>query len=136
MGYGIGSVLALIVAVFARLVGLDRDRAFYPTVLIVIASTYVLFAVMGGSMQALIIESIAMTAFIFAAVIGFKFNPWIVVVGLVGHGIFDFFHGGIINNPGVPVWWPPFCSAYDVIAGGCLAWLLSRASASLTQKMQ
>ena len=61
MGYGIGSVLAFIVAVFARLVGLDRDRAFYPTVLIVIASTYVLFAVMGGSMQALMIESIAMT---------------------------------------------------------------------------
>ena len=136
MGYGIGSVLAFIVAVFARLVGLDRDRAFYPTVLIVIASTYVLFAVMGGSMQALMIESIAMTAFIIAAVIGFKFNPWIVVLGLVGHGIFDFFHGGIINNPGVPVWWPSFCLAYDVIAGGYLAWLLSRASASLTQSLE
>ena len=57
-------MLEFIVAVFARLVGLDRDRAFYPTVLIVIASTYVLFAVMGGSMHALMIESIAMTAFI------------------------------------------------------------------------
>ena len=64
MGYGIGSVLALIVSVFARLVGLDRDRAFYPTVLIVIALIYVLFAVMGGSMHALMMESIPTTAFI------------------------------------------------------------------------
>ena len=38
MGYGIGSVLSLVVSVFARLVGLDRDRAFYPTVLIVVPS--------------------------------------------------------------------------------------------------
>ena len=48
MGYAIGIVLALCVSVFARVVGLDRDRAFYPTVLVVIASYYVLFAVMGG----------------------------------------------------------------------------------------
>ena len=133
MGYGIGSVLAFAVSVFARLVGLDRDRAFYPTVLIVIASTYILFAAMGGSLQALMIESIPTAVFIIAAVVGFKFNPWIVVVGLVGHGIFDFFHGGIINNPGVPVWWPSFCLSYDVIAGGYLAWSLSTASAGLTQ---
>ena len=84
MEFLIGLLLALVVAGLAATVGLDRDRAFYPTVLMVIASYYVLFAVMGGSMQALMIESIAMTAFIIAAVIGFKFNPWIVVLGLVG----------------------------------------------------
>lgn len=48
MGTGIGSLLSLVVSVFARSVGLDRDRAFYPTVLIVTASYYVLFAVMGN----------------------------------------------------------------------------------------
>jgi len=117
MGYGIGSLLSLAVSVFARSVGLDRDRAFYPTVLIVIASYYVLFAVMGGTAQALIIESIAMTAFLVAAVIGFKSNLWIVVVALVGHGVFDFFHAGITTNAGVPAWWPSFCLAYDVCAG-------------------
>jgi hypothetical protein len=126
MGYGIGSLLSLVVSVFARSVGLDRDRAFYPTVLIVIASYYVLFAVMGGTVHSLIIESIMMTAFLLAAVAGFKFNQWIVVAALVGHGIFDFFHAGIVTNAGVPEWWPPFCLAYDVCAGGCLAWLLTR----------
>ena len=53
MAYAIGIGLALVVSVFARSVGLDRDRALYPTVLVVIASYYVLFAVMGGSMRAL-----------------------------------------------------------------------------------
>jgi hypothetical protein len=126
MGYGIGSLLAIFVSLLARSVEFDRDRAFYPTVLIVIASYYVLFAVMGGTVQALIIESSVMTAFLLVAVVGFKFNLWIVVAALVGHGVFDFFHGRIVTNAGVPEWWPAFCLAYDVCAGGCLAWLLRR----------
>ena len=47
----VGMMLSLGVALFARRVGFDRDRAFYPTVLIVIASSYVLFAAMSGSGQ-------------------------------------------------------------------------------------
>ena len=124
MGYGIGSLLALGVSLFARSVGLDRDRAFYPTVLIVVASYYVLFAVMGGTTRALIIESSVMIAFLLVAVAGFKRNLWMVAAALVGHGVFDFFHAGIVTNAGVPAWWPAFCMAYDVCAGGYLAWLL------------
>jgi hypothetical protein len=51
MPYVVGIVLSIGVALFARSVGFDRDRAFYPTVMIVIASYYVLFAVMSGSVQ-------------------------------------------------------------------------------------
>src|SRR6185295_2310707 len=82
----VGIVLSLGVALFARQVGFDRDRAFYPTVLMVIASYYVLFAAMSGSVQAVVIESIVMTGFLIAAVIGFKSSPWIVVGALAGHG--------------------------------------------------
>jgi hypothetical protein len=126
VGYVIGIVLALSVSTLARLVGFDRDRAFYPTVLIVIASYYVLFAVMGLSMQALAIESSVMTVFVVAAVVGFKLNPWIVVAGLAGHALFDVFHPFVVTNPGVPAWWPSFCVAYDFVAAGCLAWLSRR----------
>jgi hypothetical protein len=42
MPYVVGIVLSLGVALLARRVGFDRDRSFYPTVLIVIASYYVL----------------------------------------------------------------------------------------------
>lgn len=40
MAYAVGTVLALLTALFGRLSRFDRDRAFYPTVLIVIASYY------------------------------------------------------------------------------------------------
>lgn len=126
MGYAIGGLLALAVSLFARSVGLDRDRAFYPTVLIVVGSYYVLFAVMGGTATALTIELLFLAAFLLAAVAGFKFNLWIAAAGLAGHGVLDFFHASLVSNAGVPVWWPPFCLAYDVIAGGCLAFLLWR----------
>jgi hypothetical protein len=90
-------------------------------VLVIIASYYVLFAVMGGSTRALLIESIAMTAFVVMAVAGFKFNIWLVVAALAGHGIFDLVHGQLITNPGVPTWWPQFCLAYDVVVGALVA---------------
>jgi hypothetical protein len=64
MAYLIDVGLALSVSLLARMVGFDRDRAFYPTVMIVIASYYGLFAVMGGSTQALRMESVAMAAFL------------------------------------------------------------------------
>jgi protein-S-isoprenylcysteine O-methyltransferase Ste14 len=126
MPYVIGSVLSAAVALFARKVGLDRDRAFYPTVMIVIASYYVLFAAMSGSVQTVVIESVVTMLFAAAAVAGFKSSPWIVVVALAGHGVFDAVHGHVIENAGVPTWWPAWCLAYDVGAAAGLAWLLRR----------
>jgi hypothetical protein len=130
--YVVGIVLSIGVALFARFVKLDRDRAFYPTVTIVIASYYVLFAVMSGSIQAVVIESAVMTLFAAAAVVGFKSNAWIVVVALAGHGVFDAVHGHVIENAGVPAWWPAWCFSYDVGAAGCLAWLITRRRVSAT----
>jgi len=125
--YVVGIVLSIGVALFARWVGLDRDRAFYPTVLIVIASYYVLFAAMIGSLQTVVLESAVMAVFVIAAVAGFKGNARIIVAGLAGHGLQDAIHGHIVANAGVPAWWPAWCLAYDVGAAGALAWLLMRA---------
>jgi uncharacterized membrane protein YGL010W len=122
----IGIVLSAGVALFARKVGLDRDRAFYPTVMIVIALYYVLFAVMSGSVQTVVIESVVMALFAAAAVAGFKSSAWIVVVALAGHGVFDAVHGHIIENAGVAGWWSAWCLAYDVGAAAGLGWLLRR----------
>ena len=124
--YVVGIVLSIGVALFAKVVKLDRDRAFYPTVMIVIASYYVLFAVMSGSVQTVVIESVVMTLFAAAAVAGFKSSSWIVVVALAGHGVFDAVHGYVIENAGMPVWWPAWCLAYDVGAAAILAWLIKR----------
>lgn len=133
MEYGVGIALALIVSCFARATGLDRDRAFYPTMVIVIASYYVLFAVMGGSSQALVVDSIVMVAFALVAVVGFRFNLWLVAACLAAHGVLDAFHGLVVDNPGVPEWWPAFCLSFDVGAAGFLAYLLLRSKLAASQ---
>lgn len=126
----IGASLALGVGIFATRIGFDRDRAFYPTVMIVIASYYVLFAAMGGSAHSLLTECAVLAAFLLAAIAGFKRTLWLVVAALAGHGVLDFVHPQIIANPGVPLWWPDFCLAYDVVAAGYLAALLIRPRAA------
>jgi hypothetical protein len=104
----------------------DRDRAFYPTVLIVVGSYYVLFAAMGAPARVLWTE-IAFAGFVaLMAAIGFRRNLWLVAAMLAGHGVFDFFHASIITNPGVPRWWPGFCMTFDVVAGACMAFVHTR----------
>ena len=118
-----GIAVALGVAIFARIVGFDRERVFYPVVLVVVGSYYDLFAIMAGG-QPLIAETVAFAVFAAAAAIGFRTSLWIVAAGLALHGVFDFFHPAMVDNPGVPDWWPSWCLAYDVAAAACLAALI------------
>ena len=120
----VGALLAFAVGLFGTTSGFDRDRAFYPTVTIVVASYYALFAVMGASTNALVIESVVGAVFVAAAVAGFRSSLWVVVFALAAHGVFDLVHGAVISNPGVPAWWPTWCLAYDVTAAAYLAWLI------------
>lgn len=121
MEYLIGLLLSLAVAGSATAIGFDRERAFYPTVLIVIASYYVLFAAAGASTRTLLIEIAIASGFVMLAVIGFEKSFWIVPVALVAHGVFDFVHHFLVFNPGVPRWWPGFCLAFDVVLAIWLA---------------
>jgi hypothetical protein len=121
----VGALLAFAAGLLARVSGLDRDRAFYPTVMIVVASYYCLFAVMGASTRALALESLVAGAFVAVATLGFRSSLWVVVIALGAHGMFDLVHGKVMSNPGVPSWWPAFCFTYDATAAGFLAWLLT-----------
>ena len=89
MEYLIGVVLSLslVVAGTATSVGFDRERAYYPVLLIVIASYSVLFAAMGASGRVVILASLVASVFLLTAVIGFKGSLWIVVAALVAHGV-------------------------------------------------
>ena len=122
----IGVVLAFAIGISMTFIGMDRDRALYPAIMIVIAFLYELFAVMGGSSRALVMESAVAVVFIGLSVAGFKLTLWLVVFALAAHGIFDLVHGQFIQNPGVPVWWPMFCFSYDVTAAVYLGVLILR----------
>ena len=117
----VGIALAITVGAFAMSTGLDRDRAFYPTVLIVVGSYYALFAVQGSAPEILAWEIVGLLLFAGAAILGFRTSLWIAVAGLAGHGLFDAVHGHLLANPGTPNWWPPFCAAYDLTAALWLA---------------
>ena len=125
MEYVIGIVAATAVGLFGTVVGFDRERGFYPVVLIVIATLYLLFAAMANSTGSLVAEAVPALLFVTTAVLGFrKKAPWLVVAGLAFHGVFDCFHHAVIVNPGVPSWWPGWCLSYDVVAAAYLAALI------------
>jgi hypothetical protein len=124
MEYMIGLGLAGAFCLFAKAVGYECERSFYPAVTIAVATYYILFAAMAGSTRALAMESLVACGFLALAAAGFRVSPWLVVAGLTGHGAFDLVHHHLIENPGMPAWWPGFCSSFDILAGGYLAWLL------------
>jgi hypothetical protein len=102
---------------------LDRDRALYPVMLIVIGSYYVLFAVMGGP-ETLLPEILVSILFTVLALAAFRWSLWLAVAGMAAHGLFDFTHSFFIRNPGVPTWWPGFCGAIDLTAAAFLGIIL------------
>ena len=128
MEYLIGSSLAVAVCLFALFAGFDRDRSFYPTMVLIVSTYYVLFAVMGGSASTVVAESLAAAVFFASAVAGLRRSPWFGVVGLIGHGLFDCVHHLVICNSGLPRYWPGFCLTYDIVAGAFLAGLIVRRS--------
>lgn len=124
MEIAIGVILALSACGLGVVAGFERDRAFYPVMLIVIASYYDLYAVIGGDGDVLGVELAISLAFVALAVLGFKVNLWLTVAGLLGHAALDCFHGHVVTNTGLPNWWPMFCASFDAIAGFCFAWRL------------
>lgn len=134
MAYGIGMVLAMVVTWFGSLSGFDRDRAFYPILVITIASYYVLFAVMSGSSSALVVETAVLIVFVLAALAGFKSSLWFAAGALAGHGVYDVLHPLIAASDAVPAWWSSMCLAFDVCAAGILAGLLVCSEEGVTRE--
>lgn len=128
----VGLLLAAGIAALGKSTRFDEDRSFYSTVLIIIASYYVLFAVLGGSGHALVWELVIAVAFSTVAIVGALFLPTLVGAGIIAHGLFDVVHGVIIENSGVPIWWPSFCASIDVLLG---LWVIILTRSRLTCSM-
>ncbi len=113
LAWGIG--LGVAVAVFASRIGFDRDRSFYPTVLLVIAAYYVLFAVMLGNERAILIETGVAALFSIASIIGYRWSALIVAAAIFAHGVYDAAHHLVFPDHGAPSWWPGFCGSIDIV---------------------
>ncbi len=130
MEYLIGLILSVTLAGSAVILGFERERSFYATVLIAISTYYVLFAVQAGSGRTIALEVAVAGVFSAIGLLGIRRNLWLVVGAIAGHGVFDILHRLLIANSGVPVWWPGFCMAFDVVFGAFLGMRILRRSRS------
>jgi hypothetical protein len=135
MEYIIGTTLAVCFCAAAAALRLDRERAFYPAVVMAVASYYLAFAVSDGRGGVMLAEVAIATVFIVSAVAGFKRSPWIAVVALGAHGVMDTFHHQLVHNTGVPAAWPGFCASFDVAAAVLVALVMRARARSERQRL-
>lgn len=92
----------------------------YAIGLALIASVYIGFAVADGRRGVLIAESGVATVFVVVAAAAVTGTPWLLVVGLAGHGLKDLWQHRrkfVANTR----WWPPFCLVVDWTAAAIIA---------------
>lgn len=117
----IGISLAIAIVLSARLSRFEKDRSFYPVLLIVIAFYYVLFAFQSFHKNEILFEVFVAIIFSVLAIWGHHINLKIVGLALILHGFYDLMHHSIPVATNPPEWWPLFCFGVDVILG---VWLL------------
>jgi hypothetical protein len=92
--------------------------------LAMIAAIYVGFAVGDGRRRVIAIEVTVTFAFVVCATLGMARYPWLIVGGLVAHGLKDLWQHRtqfVANTR----WWPPFCLVVDVVAAALTAAVLA-----------
>jgi hypothetical protein len=91
--------------------------------LVIIAPIYIGLAVADGRPRVVAAEVGVATVFVVVAAIAVTASPWLVVIGLVGHGIKDLwqYRTRFVANTR---WWPPFCMVVDWVAASVIAVLL------------
>jgi|tagenome__1003787_1003787.scaffolds.fasta_scaffold19787799_1 hypothetical protein len=87
----------------------------YAVGLVVIAAVYVGLAVADGRRHVLAVETAVTSAFVILAAVAVTGTPWLLVAGLLAHGLKDLWQHrtGFVANAR---WWPPFCASVDVVA--------------------
>ncbi|MBY8964505.1 hypothetical protein [Algiphilus sp.] len=124
MDYVAGVLVASAFITLCHSLGLDRERSFYPLVMIVIALAYVLLAASDDAFVIAGVETALALVFVVAAVVGYRSNLWIVVAALIGHVGFDLAHAALWPTPVVPTWYAGFCLAADGLLAVHLSFLL------------
>jgi hypothetical protein len=92
----------------------------YAVGLVLIASVYIGFAVADGRPAVIAVESSVVAVFVIVAAAAVTGSPWLLVLGLTGHGLKDLWQHRrqfVANTR----WWPPFCLVVDGVAAAAIA---------------
>ena len=92
----------------------------YALGLVGIAFIYVGFAVADGRARVIAVESTVTFGFVVVAAAAVTGSPWLLVIGLAGHGIKDLWQhrSHFVANTR---WWPPFCMTVDWVVAAIIA---------------
>ena len=92
----------------------------YAIGLALIASIYIGFAVADGRAAVIAVESGVAGIFVVVAAAAVTGSPWLLVLGLAGHGLKDLWQhrSQFVANTR---WWPPFCLVVDWVAAAVIA---------------
>ena len=92
--------------------------------LAVIAAVYIGFALSDGREPVKRGETGTAILFIVISLAGLWITPWFLVLGYIGHGIWDWLHHTKHLQTDLVGWYPPFCAVYDLIVGtGIIFWI-------------
>jgi hypothetical protein len=92
----------------------------YAISLALIATVYIGFAVADGRWLVIGVESSVAAMFVLVAAAAVTGSPWLLVLGLAGHGFKDLWQHRthfVANTR----WWPPFCAVIDWVAATIIA---------------
>ena len=92
----------------------------YALGLALIASIYIGFAVADGRSVVIAVEISVASMFVILAAAAVTATPWLLVIGLAGHGLKDLWQHRthfVANTR----WWPPFCLVVDLTVAAILA---------------
>jgi hypothetical protein len=92
----------------------------YALGLVLIASVYIGFAVADGRPAVIAVEISLASTFVILAAAAVTGSPWLLVLGLAGHGLKDLgqHRRQFVANTR---WWPPFCLVVDWVAAAAIA---------------
>ena len=121
----VGAGLGIAALLVFRLAKIHRERGPYAVLLVAVTVPYVMMAVETHEPDLLrhILIAIGFTSL---AMIGARFNLWLVVLGFVGHALLD---GVLHHTPLVaptPGWYGPVCLGFNLIVAAGLAGFLAQ----------
>jgi len=92
----------------------------YALSLVGIAFIYIGFAVADGRPSVIAVECGVVGLFVVIAAAGITGSAWLLVIGLAGHGLKDWWQhrSHFVANTR---WWPPFCAAVDFVVAALIA---------------
>lgn len=116
-----GAIVGIAQAVTPLMLWWLDTATVYALGLAVIAPIYIGLAVGGdGRWKVIAVESGVASGFIIIAAAAITGTPWLLVVGLAGHGLKDLWQHRthfVANTR----WWPPFCMVVDFVVAAIIA---------------